>query len=90
MQADFILDYDVLKVNVAQKIYLMARVVSGEAIHQQKRRPLNLSLVVDKSGSMAGDKIDYTRQAAQFLVQNLGVNDTLSIVLYNDTVETLL
>ncbi|PJF28533.1 MAG: hypothetical protein CUN52_12970, partial [Phototrophicales bacterium] len=90
MQADFILDYDVLKINTAQKIYLMARVVSGAAVHEQKRRPLNLSLVVDRSGSMAGDKIDYTRQAAQFLVQNLGVNDTLSIVLYNDTVETLL
>lgn len=90
MQADFILDYDVLKVGVAQKIYLMARVVSGAAVNQQQRRPLNLSLVIDKSGSMAGDKIDYTRQAAQFLVQNLGVNDTLSIVLYNDTVETLL
>lgn len=90
MQADFILDYDVLKINTAQKIYLMARVVSGAATHEQKRRPLNLSLVVDRSGSMAGDKIDYTRQAAQFLVQNLGVNDTLSIVLYNDTVETLL
>ncbi|HRF97598.1 MAG TPA: VWA domain-containing protein, partial [Aggregatilineales bacterium] len=90
MQADFVLDYDVLKANIAQKIYLMARVVSGEAVHHQKRRPLNLSLVIDRSGSMAGDKIDYTRQAAQFLVQNLGVNDTLSIVLYNDTVETLL
>lgn len=90
MQADFILDYDVLKANTAHKIYLMARVISGAAIHQQKRRPLNLSLVIDRSGSMAGDKIDYTRQAAQFLVQNLGVNDTLSIVLYNDTVETLL
>jgi len=90
MQADFVLDYDVVKINTAQKIYLMARVVSGEAVHHQKRRPLNLSLVIDRSGSMAGDKIDYTRQAAQFLVQNLGVNDTLSIVLYNDTVETLL
>ena len=39
---------------------------------------------------MAGDKIAYTRQAAQFLVQNLGARDFLSIVLYNETVETLL
>lgn len=90
MQADFVLDYDVIKVGVTQKIYLMARVISGAAVNQHKRRPLNLSLVIDKSGSMAGDKIDYTRQAAQFMVQNLGVSDTLSIVLYNDTVETLL
>src|SRR5690606_14751727 len=34
--------------------------------------------------------IAYTRQAAQFLVQNLGTRDLLSIVLYNEGVETLL
>jgi Ca-activated chloride channel family protein len=39
---------------------------------------------------MAGDKISYTVQAAQTLVQNLGARDTLSVVLYNDHVETLL
>jgi Ca-activated chloride channel family protein len=39
---------------------------------------------------MAGDKIDYTKQAAQFLVQHLGSRDRFSIVLYNDKVETLL
>jgi Ca-activated chloride channel family protein len=39
---------------------------------------------------MAGDKISYTRQAAQFLVQNLGSRDMFSVVLYNEGVETLL
>jgi len=40
---------------------------------------------------MGGDKIiGYTRQAAQFMVQNLGGRDTLSVVLYNENVETLL
>src|SRR5690606_31270453 len=51
--------------------------------------PLNLSLVIDHSGSMAGDKLDYTKQAAQFLVQNLSARDQFSIVLYNNRVETL-
>jgi Ca-activated chloride channel family protein len=90
MQADFALEYDVLTVEQPQKLYLMARLASGPAPDNQRRRPLNLSLVIDRSGSMGGDKIAYTRQAAQFLVQNLGVNDWLSIVLYNEGVETLL
>ncbi len=90
MQADFVLDYDVLPPGRAHKLHLMARFVSGSAPQDQNRRPLNLSLVIDRSGSMAGEKIDYTRQAAQFLVQNLGIQDTLSVVLYNDHVETLL
>lgn len=90
MQADFILDYDVLTAGSSQRLHLMARFISGSTSQDRRRRPVNLSLVIDRSGSMGGDKIDYTRQAAQFLVQNLSVRDTLSIVLYNDSVETLL
>jgi Ca-activated chloride channel homolog len=90
MQANFSLDYDVVTLEHPQKLYLMARFTSGPAPQDASRRPLNLSLIIDRSGSMAGDKIDYTRQAAQFLVQNLSISDMLSIILYNDKVETLL
>jgi Ca-activated chloride channel homolog len=90
MRADFVLDYDVLTVEQPHKMYLMARLISGSAPIDKRRRPLNLSLVIDRSGSMAGDKINYTKQASQILVQNLGAQDTLSIVLYNEGVETLL
>jgi Ca-activated chloride channel homolog len=90
MRADFSLEYDVLTVEHPQKLFLMARFEAGEGLSDALRRPLNLSLVIDRSGSMAGDKIDYTKQAAQFLVQHLGSRDTFSIVLYNDKVETLL
>jgi Ca-activated chloride channel homolog len=90
MRADFSLDYDVLTFEKPQKLYLMARFASGAEAADRPRRPLNLSLVVDRSGSMAGAKIDYTRQAAQFLVQHLGARDVFSIVLYNDKIETLL
>ncbi|GIL11595.1 MAG: hypothetical protein BroJett038_03150 [Chloroflexota bacterium] len=90
MQADVFLDHEVLAAGQPQKLYLMARLMSGAASPDRQRRPLNLGLVIDRSGSMAGDKISYTRQAAQFLVQNLGANDTLSVVLYHHDVEVLL
>jgi Ca-activated chloride channel family protein len=90
MQAEFALEYDVLTLEQSHRLFLMARLVSGPAQEQSHRRPLNLSLVIDRSGSMGGDKIGYTRQAAQFMVQNLGGRDTLSVVLYNENVDTLL
>ncbi len=90
MQANFALEHEVLLAGQAQTLYVMAYVTAGPAHGDHTRRALNLSLVIDRSGSMAGDKIDYTRQAAQLLVQNLGMRDILSVVLYNDKVETLL
>ncbi|MEO0565304.1 MAG: VWA domain-containing protein, partial [Chloroflexota bacterium] len=90
MQADFLLDYDMITVERDHKLYLMARLIGGEAQESAERRRLNISLVLDRSGSMAGNKIDYTRQAAQLLSQNMSSTDIFSIVLYNETVETLL
>jgi len=90
MQVECTLEYDTFPLNHPIRLYVMILVKADSAMNDAKRRPLNLSLVVDRSGSMAGAKIDYTRRAATMLVQNLGLNDTLSIVLYNDEVTTLL
>jgi Ca-activated chloride channel family protein len=90
MRAEFSLDYDVLTLERSHKVYLMARFVAGRAPQATQRRPLNISLVIDRSGSMAGSKMDYTRQAAQFLVQHLSAVDVFSVVVYSDTVETII
>jgi Ca-activated chloride channel family protein len=51
--------------------------------------PLNLSIVIDKSGSMSGDKIDNVRKAVQYVISQLDENDRLSIVLYDNYVNVL-
>ncbi len=53
------------------------------------RLPLNLAAVLDRSGSMAGPKIDYTRRALAFLVEQTEQGDILSVVTYDDAVEVL-
>lgn len=54
------------------------------------RLPLNLAAVVDRSGSMYGPKLQFTKQAISFLVDQLAGDDLLSVVTYDDHVETLL
>lgn len=54
------------------------------------RRPLNLSLVIDRSGSMAGRSLTQALKAAETLVEQLGPDDVLSLVVYDDKVETIL
>lgn len=53
------------------------------------RRNLNLSLAIDRSGSMAGSPLHHALKAAESVVDQLESNDTLSIVVYDDAVDTV-
>ena len=54
------------------------------------RAPLNLGLVLDRSGSMAGmKKMPFAREAAAFAVKQLLLTDRVSITVFDDVVETI-
>ena len=61
-----------------------------EDVPNPQRRPLNVALVIDRSGSMAGAPLRYALQAASDFVDRLTADDRLSIVVYDDAVDTLL
>lgn len=54
-----------------------------------ERPPVNLSIVLDRSGSMSGDKIEKAKEAAIEAVKHLGSHDMFSLVIYDHNVETL-
>src|SRR5437763_946535 len=69
---------------------LLLRIVPPTLAGTPRRPPLNLGLVLDHSGSMAGSrKIDYARQAAVYAIQQLLPEDRVSITIFDDTVKTL-
>jgi Ca-activated chloride channel family protein len=53
------------------------------------RRPLNLSLVLDRSGSMGGTPLRQAIKSAQALVEQLTDKDRLSVVVFDDHIKTL-
>ena len=56
----------------------------------QKRRPLNLALVIDRSASMDKDqKFTYAMEAAGLVVENLSNRDVISLITFNQTATVL-
>lgn len=53
------------------------------------RPPVNVALVIDRSGSMSGDKIARAREAALEAVRRLGPDDFVALVAYDSHVQTL-
>jgi Ca-activated chloride channel homolog len=52
--------------------------------------PANIALVLDRSGSMAGEKMDSLKEAVGYVVDRLGDDDLVSVTIFDDQVETLI
>lgn len=83
------LEYQLVAQARARELKLLVRLHAPPA-QATTRKPLNLGVVIDRSGSMSGDKIEHTRRALQTLITHLGPEDHLSLVLFDDHVQVLL
>ena len=54
-----------------------------------RRSPLNVALVIDRSGSMSGEKLAFAQQAACHALDRLDVHDRVAVVAYDDQVKLL-
>eukprot|EP00930_Biecheleria_cincta_P035461 TRINITY_DN24389_c0_g1_i1.p1 TRINITY_DN24389_c0_g1~~TRINITY_DN24389_c0_g1_i1.p1 ORF type:complete len:606 (+),score=119.92 TRINITY_DN24389_c0_g1_i1:106-1923(+) len=53
------------------------------------RPPLQVVCVLDRSGSMSGERLRFAKKACQKLVKHLEVGDTLHLVTYSDAVQVV-
>jgi Ca-activated chloride channel family protein len=84
------LDREVLPANERQTAVVKISLEAAPPPKDAKRAPVNLCIVLDRSGSMSGTKIAHAREAALEAISRLGKDDVFSLITYNSTVETLI
>ena len=82
-------DQAILPTGSSLKANVLLRFRAAEIL-ESPRRNLNLSLVIDRSGSMAGAPLHHALKAAESVVDQLGTDDMLSVVVYDDRVDTVI
>lgn len=54
------------------------------------RQPLNLSFVIDRSGSMSGEKLAFVKQAVAYALGQMTPRDVAALTAFDDDVEVLI
>lgn len=71
--------------------HMLVKIAAGEsAMGMGQRLPVNLCLIIDRSGSMEGEPLDYVKRACSYVVDLLEPNDILSIVTFEEKVEVVM
>ncbi len=92
LRSDVELDQSTILASGTRTIYVRLSLegIGSTSDKQIQRPPLNVSLVLDRSGSMADEgKMDYLKRAATLAVDRLDPKDTLSVIEYDDQISVL-
>lgn len=69
--------------------FVLVELEAPRAPVQAQREPVNLAFVLDRSGSMSGDKISLAKQAIETAVDRLLPTDRFAIVSYDDRIDVV-
>ena len=70
--------------------FVLARIAAPRATTERARPPVNLAIVLDRSGSMSGEKIRVAKIAVEEAIARLRPDDRFSVVAYDDVVDVVI
>lgn len=70
-----------------QLVYVLLELAAQGVPAQLPKLPLNLCLVIDRSSSMRGERLQQVKDAAAKIVEMLGEDDYFALVSFNDRAE---
>lgn len=84
------LEYSKIPYNQKKKIIAMVSLEAPEVVTDKtkQRAPIDLVCVIDRSGSMEGEKLNLVKASLSFMVEQLQNGDKLSLVTFDTQVKT--
>ncbi len=70
--------------------FVLVELTAPPSTQQRQRPPVNLSFVIDRSGSMSGQKLELAKQAVLEAIGRLDDRDRFSVVAYDDDVRVVI
>jgi len=80
------LEHSLLAVEMEHTVHAMLDLVAPAAPPADRAR-VEVALVLDRSGSMAGPKLETAKESAAYLVRRMGGGDRLALITYDDEAE---
>jgi Ca-activated chloride channel family protein len=69
---------------------VLAEIVAPPASRTTTRPPVNVAIVLDRSGSMSGEKLRLAKSAVEAAIARLQPSDRFSVVVYDDVVDVII
>lgn len=83
-------DRSLIRAEASSTRYVVVRYTAPAAAAQESRAPVNVALVLDRSGSMSGErKFELARAAVEQAMRLLRAEDRFSLVVYDDRVDVI-
>ncbi len=79
-----------LLINVEEQAFYILLDITPASDLPSARLPLNLGLVLDRSTSMQGMRLQQVKEATRQIIDRLNPDDSLSIVVFSDRAEVIL
>jgi Ca-activated chloride channel family protein len=81
---------NLVRLNEPQLLYVLLEVAPVEDAEKIPAPPLNICLLLDRSTSMQGEKLDVVKSTAIQLIRSLRPQDILSVVAFSDRAEVII
>ncbi|MBA3660062.1 MAG: VWA domain-containing protein, partial [Gemmatimonadales bacterium] len=89
MSLQILSDRSLIRAGARSTRYVKVSFTAPEAPRTGGRRPVTVALVLDRSGSMSGEKIRLARTAAQSALTLLEADDRFAVVVYDEEIDLL-